>query len=52
MLNLLRDVNKNTIYLNRCIYSIGLGSEDYFNNYFLPQLYCSNTQYLYFFMFD
>ncbi|CAJ1962073.1 unnamed protein product [Sphenostylis stenocarpa] len=45
MLNILRDENRTAVYLNRCIYSFGLGSEDYLNNYFLPQLYPSSSQY-------
>ncbi|KAL4600264.1 hypothetical protein ACB092_11G186100 [Castanea dentata] len=28
-----------TAYLNKCIYSIAIGSNDYLNNYFLPQFY-------------
>ncbi|CAI0475275.1 unnamed protein product [Linum tenue] len=31
--------------LNRCIYSIGLGSNDYLNNYFMPQLYNTGRQF-------
>ncbi|ESW19957.1 hypothetical protein PHAVU_006G169000 [Phaseolus vulgaris] len=45
MVNLVRDWNRTAGYLNRCIYSIGLGSEDYLNNYFLPRIYSSSTQY-------
>ncbi|KAM7271022.1 hypothetical protein ACFE04_030236 [Oxalis oulophora] len=32
-------------FLNKCLYSVGLGSNDYINNYFLPQSY--NTSKLY-----
>ncbi|WCJ27298.1 GDSL esterase/lipase At1g29670 [Euphorbia peplus] len=32
-------------YLSKCIYSIGLGSNDYLNNYFMPQFYTSSRQY-------
>ncbi|XP_022643055.1 GDSL esterase/lipase At5g45670 [Vigna radiata var. radiata] len=45
MLNLLRDANRTEVYLKRCIYSIGIGSEDYLSNYFLTQLYRTGTQY-------
>ncbi|BAT87265.1 hypothetical protein LR48_Vigan09g227300 [Vigna angularis] len=45
MLNLLRDANRTEVYLKRCIYSIGIGSEDYLNNYFLTQLYRTSTLY-------
>ncbi|CAL1400766.1 unnamed protein product [Linum trigynum] len=31
--------------LNKCIYSIGLGSNDYLNNYFMPQLYNTGRQF-------
>ncbi|XP_062095158.1 GDSL esterase/lipase At1g29670-like [Humulus lupulus] len=26
-------------YLNKCLYYVGMGSNDYLNNYFLPQIY-------------
>ncbi|KAJ8761967.1 hypothetical protein K2173_006569 [Erythroxylum novogranatense] len=32
-------------YLSKCIFSIGLGSNDYLNNYFMPQFYSSSRQY-------
>ncbi|KAK4259492.1 hypothetical protein QN277_005817 [Acacia crassicarpa] len=32
-------------YLRKCIYSIGLGSNDYLNNYFMPAFYSSSRQY-------
>lgn len=32
-------------HLSKCIYSIGMGSNDYLNNYFMPQFYSSSRQY-------
>lgn len=32
-------------YLNKCIYSVGMGSNDYLNNYFMPLYYSSSRQY-------
>uniref|UniRef100_A0A7N0REB1 Uncharacterized protein n=1 Tax=Kalanchoe fedtschenkoi TaxID=63787 RepID=A0A7N0REB1_KALFE len=34
-----------TSRLSRCLYTIGIGSNDYVNNYFLPQSYSSMSQY-------
>uniref|UniRef100_A0A5B7ANB0 GDSL esterase/lipase n=1 Tax=Davidia involucrata TaxID=16924 RepID=A0A5B7ANB0_DAVIN len=32
-------------HLNKCIYSVGLGSNDYLNNYFMPFFYQTSSQY-------
>ncbi|CAM8878508.1 unnamed protein product [Rhodiola kirilowii] len=32
-------------HLKQCIYTVGIGSNDYINNYFMPDLYTSNKQY-------
>ncbi|XP_016648165.1 PREDICTED: GDSL esterase/lipase At1g29670-like [Prunus mume] len=32
-------------YLNKCLYSVGMGSNDYINNYFLPQYYDTSRIY-------
>ncbi|XP_057948463.1 GDSL esterase/lipase At5g45670-like [Malania oleifera] len=32
-------------YLSKCIYSVGLGSNDYLNNYFMPLYYSSGQRY-------
>lgn len=32
-------------YLSKCIYSVAIGSNDYLNNYFLPQLYPTSRIY-------
>ncbi|KAL4614050.1 hypothetical protein ACB092_07G027500 [Castanea dentata] len=34
-----------TAYLNKCIYSVAIGSNDYLNNYFLPQFYPTSRIY-------
>ncbi|KDP21169.1 hypothetical protein JCGZ_21640 [Jatropha curcas] len=45
IVNLLGDENTTANYLSKCIFSIGLGSNDYLNNYFMPQFYSSSRQY-------
>ncbi|KAF2305363.1 hypothetical protein GH714_004294 [Hevea brasiliensis] len=45
MVNLLGDRNATANYLSKCIFSIGLGSNDYLNNYFMPLFYSSSRQY-------
>ncbi|KAJ9153248.1 hypothetical protein P3X46_026710 [Hevea brasiliensis] len=45
MMDLLGDENTTANYLSKCIFSIGLGSNDYLNNYFMPQFYSSSRQY-------
>lgn len=32
-------------YLNKCLYVVGMGSNDYLNNYFQPQTYSSSRQF-------
>ncbi|KAB1221488.1 hypothetical protein CJ030_MR2G020840 [Morella rubra] len=34
-----------TEHLNKCIYSVGMGSNDYINNYFMPSLYPTSRTY-------
>ncbi|KAJ1704220.1 hypothetical protein LUZ63_003999 [Rhynchospora breviuscula] len=34
-----------TDYLGKCIFYVGMGSNDYLNNYFMPNLYTSSYQY-------
>ncbi|KAM3693937.1 hypothetical protein ACJW31_07G022900 [Castanea mollissima] len=34
-----------TAYLNKCIYSVAIGNNDYLNNYFMPQLYPTSRIY-------
>ncbi|CAL0306482.1 unnamed protein product [Lupinus luteus] len=45
VVNLLGTEDQAANYLSKCIYSIGLGSNDYLNNYFMPQIYSSSRQY-------
>ncbi|XLS97900.1 hypothetical protein HN51_040635 [Arachis hypogaea] len=39
VVNILGSEDSAANYLSKCIYSIGLGSNDYLNNYFMPQFY-------------
>ncbi|KAG5235137.1 GDSL esterase/lipase [Salix suchowensis] len=32
-------------YLNKCLYSVGMGNNDYLNNYFLPQYFPTSQEY-------
>jgi len=34
-----------TQYLNKCLYSVGIGNNDYINNYFMPKNYNTSHQY-------
>ncbi|KAI4298188.1 hypothetical protein L6164_031777 [Bauhinia variegata] len=45
VVNILGDEDSAANYLSKCIYSIGLGSNDYLNNYFMPQFYSSSRQF-------
>ncbi|KAI5384831.1 hypothetical protein KIW84_071712 [Lathyrus oleraceus] len=45
VVNLLGTEDQAASYLSKCIYSIGLGSNDYLNNYFMPQFYSTGSQY-------
>lgn len=45
VVNLLGDANTTADYLSKCIYSIGLGSNDYLNNYFMPAYYSTSRRY-------
>lgn len=45
VVNLLGDENAAGDYLSKCIYSIGLGSNDYLNNYFMPTIYSTSRRY-------
>ncbi|KAK4433601.1 GDSL esterase/lipase [Sesamum alatum] len=39
------DVNAVGTYLSKCIFYSGLGSNDYLNNYFMPDYYSTSSQY-------
>ncbi|KAJ9690821.1 hypothetical protein PVL29_013130 [Vitis rotundifolia] len=45
VVNILGDEYTAANYLSKCIYSLGLGSNDYLNNYFMPQYYSTSRQY-------
>ncbi|KAL3522588.1 hypothetical protein ACH5RR_015422 [Cinchona calisaya] len=45
IVNILGDENTAADYLSKCIYSVGLGSNDYLNNYFMPLFYSTGRQY-------
>ncbi|XP_065878401.1 GDSL esterase/lipase At1g29670-like isoform X2 [Euphorbia lathyris] len=45
IVNILGSEDAAADYLSKCIYSIGLGSNDYLNNYFMPQFYNTGRQY-------
>ncbi|CAN6999174.1 unnamed protein product [Brassica oleracea var. botrytis] len=39
------DTNELQRYLSRCIFYSGMGSNDYLNNYFMPDFYSTSTDY-------
>ncbi|KAL6991309.1 hypothetical protein U1Q18_009426 [Sarracenia purpurea var. burkii] len=45
VVNILGDQDSAANYLSKCIYSVGLGSNDYLNNYFMPNTYSTSRQY-------
>nr|POE93922.1 gdsl esterase/lipase [Quercus suber] len=45
VVNLLGNEDSAANYLSKCIYSVGLGSNDYLNNYFMPTFYSTSSQY-------
>ncbi|PHT49575.1 GDSL esterase/lipase, partial [Capsicum baccatum] len=45
IVRIIGDENSAANYLNKCIYSIGVGSNDYLNNYFMPLYYLTSRQY-------
>ncbi|CAA0832393.1 GDSL esterase/lipase [Striga hermonthica] len=45
VVDILGDEDSAANYLSQCIYSIGIGSNDYLNNYFMPQYYSTSRQY-------
>lgn len=45
MVDILGDEDSAANYLSKCIYSIGVGSNDYLNNYFMPLYYSTSRQY-------
>ncbi|XP_071697878.1 GDSL esterase/lipase At4g18970-like [Rutidosis leptorrhynchoides] len=45
VVSILGSVNAAANHLKRCIFSIGLGSNDYLNNYFMPDYYDTSRRY-------
>lgn len=45
IVNILGGTDQAANYLSRCIFSIGMGSNDYLNNYFMPAIYSSSRQF-------
>ncbi|KAL7129794.1 hypothetical protein ABFS83_13G091600 [Erythranthe nasuta] len=45
VVDILGDENTAADYLSKCIYSVGVGSNDYLNNYFMPNYYSTSRQY-------
>ncbi|CAL5410057.1 unnamed protein product [Camellia sinensis] len=45
VVDILGDGDSAANYLSQCIYSVGLGSNDYLNNYFMPTYYSTSRQY-------
>ncbi|XP_076886561.1 GDSL esterase/lipase At1g29670-like [Bidens hawaiensis] len=45
VVNILGNQTSAANYLGKCIYSVGLGSNDYLNNYFMPTFYRTSRQY-------
>ncbi|KAK4770828.1 hypothetical protein SAY87_031360 [Trapa incisa] len=45
MANILGDDDAAANYLSRCLYTVGLGSNDYLNNYFMPEFYSTASQF-------
>ncbi|KAK1368854.1 GDSL-lipase 1 [Heracleum sosnowskyi] len=44
MAGLLGGPKNTTAYLGKCLYQVGLGSNDYLNNYFVPSIYPTSKQ--------
>ncbi|XP_039115713.1 GDSL esterase/lipase At5g45670-like [Dioscorea cayenensis subsp. rotundata] len=45
LINILGDEDSTANYLSKCIFTVGMGSNDYLNNYFMPTVYSSSRQY-------
>ncbi|KAI3466781.1 hypothetical protein Pfo_023444 [Paulownia fortunei] len=45
VVNILGDQDSAANYLSKCMYSIGVGSNDYLNNYFMPLYYSTSSRY-------
>lgn len=45
IVNLLGNKDATNAHLNKCLYSVGIGSNDYINNYLMPEKYQSSRLY-------
>ena len=45
LVSILGDQDTASEHLSRCIFSIGMGSNDYLNNYFMPAFYSTGSRY-------
>lgn len=45
VVNILGDEDSAANYLSKCIFYVGMGSNDYLNNYFMPAFYSTSRQY-------
>ncbi|KAJ0971452.1 hypothetical protein J5N97_019411 [Dioscorea zingiberensis] len=45
LVHIIGEENSTASYLSKCIFSMGLGSNDYLNNYFMPAFYSTSRQY-------
>ncbi|XP_058095441.1 GDSL esterase/lipase At1g29670-like [Magnolia sinica] len=45
VVNILGDEDSAANYLSQCIFTVGMGSNDYLNNYFMPAVYSTSRQY-------
>lgn len=45
VVTILGDEETAANYLSQCIHTVGMGSNDYLNNYFMPAFYSSGRQY-------
>ncbi|KAK8933338.1 GDSL esterase/lipase [Platanthera zijinensis] len=45
IVQILGDEDTAANYLSKCIFSVGMGSNDYLNNYFMPVVYSTSRQY-------
>ncbi|XP_047072219.1 GDSL esterase/lipase At5g45670-like [Lolium rigidum] len=45
LVNILGDEDSAANHLSQCIFTVGMGSNDYLNNYFMPTVYGTSRQY-------
>ncbi|KAG0455152.1 hypothetical protein HPP92_024055 [Vanilla planifolia] len=45
IVDILGDENSAADYLSKCIFTVGMGSNDYLNNYFMPTIYSTSRRY-------